>query len=298
MNIIIFNITINWVYRLYNDYLINIIDYIKKYDENIKIVNEFYDKNIYSKENFKNDKIKYLLYFDKIILSGDVSLINEVINLFDTKYFKKIYFLNFEQMSKESYYKYFRIIPKEINIIDYSEENIPYFKKIYKNIYLIPPIFNNNDNIGNELKDIDILSLINNKYREDILKNLVLDKKYNSLFINNIYNDERDNIYKRSKIYLNIHSSNNHKTMELIRIINLLCNKVIILSQKSICEELLFIKKYIIICNEDDLINEYLNNILENYSYYYDKIYKSKDAFDFNKYKEYFDNNIKLFINS
>ena len=119
MNIIFFNITLNWVYRLYNDYLSNLICSIKNINENIKIINEFYDKNLYSKENFLKDKIKYLLYFDKIILSGDVSIIQEIINLFEREKYNKIYFLNFEQMSKESYYKYLRIIPENINIIDY-----------------------------------------------------------------------------------------------------------------------------------------------------------------------------------
>ena len=79
MNIIIFNITLNWVYRLYNDYLSNIVNFIKNDNKNIKIINEFYDKTTYSKEDIKENKIKYLLYFDKIILSGDVSLINEII---------------------------------------------------------------------------------------------------------------------------------------------------------------------------------------------------------------------------
>jgi len=296
MNIIFFNITLNWVYRLYNDYLSNLICSIKNINENIKIINEFYDKNLYSKENFLKDKIKYLLYFDKIILSGDVSIIQEIINLFEREKYNKIYFLNFEQMSKESYYKYLRIIPENINIIDYSEENIPYFKKIYKNVFLLPPIFKFNQNIIN--KDIDLLSLMNNKYREDILNSIIIKDKYKSLFINNIYNEERDNLYKRSKIYLNIHSSDNHKTMELIRIINLLCNKVIVISQKSICEELLFINKYIIICNKDEYINDYTNNVLDNYSYYYKKIYENNDSFNFCNYKEYFDKNFKLFINS
>lgn len=296
MNIIIFNITLDWVYRLYNDYLLNIIKYLKEKDKNITIKNEFYDRNLYIKKNFIKNKINDLLYFDKIILSGDLSIINEIIHLIGNKYFNKLYFLNFEQMSKESYYKYLRIIPKEINIIDYSEENIPYFQKIYKNIYLLPPIFQYNHNNLN--KDIDLLSLKNNKYREDILNNLKLNGNYNKLYINNIYNEERDNLYKKSKIYLNIHSSKDHKTMELIRIINLLCNKVIVLSQKSICDELLFIKKYIIICNEDNLLNDYLNSILNNYSYFYNKLFVNEDCFDFEKYKEYFNENFKLFTES
>ena len=297
MNIIIFNITLNWVYRLYNDYLINIINYINKKYKNIKIINEFYDKNNYSKNDFINQQIKYLYDYDKIILTGDISIIAEIIDLFDEKYKEKIYFLNFEQMSNESYYKYIRILPEYINIIDYSEENLPYFKSIYNNVYLLPPIYNFISKDIN-IKDIDLLSLKNNSYREDILNNIKLYNNYNIQFINNIYDKERDNLYKRTKIYLNIHASSNHNTMELIRIINLLCNKVIIISQKSICHDLLFIKEYIIICNDNNLLNNYINNVLENYSYYYNKFFIKENCFNFENYKEYFEKNFNLILNS
>ena len=62
---------------------------------------------------------------------------------------------------------------------------------------------------------------------------------------------------------------------------------------KNIC-----IKKYIIICNEDNLLNDYLNSILNNYSYFYNKLFVNEDCFDFEKYKEYFNENFKLFTES
>ena len=53
-------------------------------------------------------------------------------------------------MSNESYYKYLRNIPTNIKLIDYSEENIPFFKNIYKSYY----------NSDNNIKIIIIIIII------------------------------------------------------------------------------------------------------------------------------------------
>ena len=61
--------------------------------------------------------------------------------------------------------------------------------------------------------------------------------------------------------------------MESIRLVNLIMNKVIIISEKSIYNNLLFINKYILICDDLDYLGDYLTNIINNYDYLYDKIY-------------------------
>jgi hypothetical protein len=198
-------------------------------------------------------------------------------------------------MSHEYYYKMIRTIDSKINIIDYSEENIPYFENIY-NIYLIPPYFNYKHEIDYNNKDIDILSLQNNNYRETLLKNIESnfennsEKKLNIIFFDNTYGEVRDNLYYRAKIYVNIHCSNNHKTMEMIRIVNLIMNKVIIISQSSVYSELLFLKDFIIVCNDDGQISDYINEVLNNYDYYFNKIYGN---FNENNYISYIKNNLE-----
>lgn len=278
MKIIIINATINWVYRLYEEYIISIKDFIKNHYNNVFIEIKYIDSSLFTYNNLT--EIDFKIY-DKIFYSGNIEILNLIIYKFNNNY-KNIYFINIEQMSNESYYTMTRNVNNNVNIIDYSEENIPYFKNIYNNVYLIPPYFKYNEDKKD--KTIDVLSILNNEYRGTILNNLVFKEDLNILFLNNCYGSIRDEHFANSKIYINIHCSENHKTMEMIRLINLIFNKVIIISQKSICSDILFMKKYIIICNENDEINTYTNEILNNYKYYYDKIYGNFNSSEYYNY--------------
>lgn len=289
MNIYFINVCIEWVFRLYQDYLEGIKYFItKNYSFDVYInylpniehsINDF--KILFNK--IKNHQQPY-----KIILCGDISLINKILNKFNNDSF---YFLNIEQMSIQSYYEYFRKISENINIIDYSEENIPFYKNLYKNVFLLPPYFKYQDKIE---KCIDILSLTNNDYRIDILNQLNIDKKYKQLFFKDVYGEERDQLYKKTKIYINIHCSEKHKTMEMIRIVNLLKNNVIILTQNSICKDLLFINKYLLIFEKIEDIKEIIEDILDNYEKYYHYIFDK----DFNEnYNKFVKENIDLLLN-
>jgi hypothetical protein len=81
--------------------------------------------------------------------------------------------------------------------------------------------------------------------------------------------------------------------MELIRIVNLIMHKVIVISQNSICSNLLFLKDYIIIANDINHFKEYVDEILSNYEVYYNKIYEN---FDINSYNNYIKENIDMFL--
>ena len=290
--IIIISVNINWVYRLYEEYLQSIKEFLNNNYKNIEIDIIYFDK-VSFEENMLNN-INFNSY-DKILYSGDLEILKLLVIKNNDNY-DKIFFINFEQMSNEYYYKMIRTIDTRLNIIDYSEENIPYFKNIYNNIFLIPPYFRNN-NIT-EYKDIDILSLKNNDYRTSILNNIKesIEKNIsnlNILFFDNIYGITRNDLYKKSKVYLNIHCSDNHKNMEMIRIVNLVMNKVIIISQKSIITELLFLKDYIMICNTDEQIYDYSVEILRNYDFYFNKIYGN---FNDNNYLSYLKSNFDNFL--
>ena len=287
MNIIIINICINWVYRLYEEYILSIKKFIDKYyiDVNINIV--YYDINLINMNIINNLQ---LFKYDKIFYTGDLNILNEITKLINNN-FKKIYFINIEQMSHQSYYKYIRNIDENINIIDYSEENIPFYKSIY-NTFLFPPYYEF-VNVNINEKNIDIMSIINNDYRKNIINNILNINNYKLLFIDNCYGEERDKYFLKTKIYINIHCSNNHNTMELIRIINLIMNKVIVITSNSIYSDLLYIKDYIIICNNIEDLSNLINEVLNNYSYYYNKIYSK---FNNEKYILYIKENLDLFI--
>ncbi len=288
MKIIIINIYYNWVINLYIEYIFNFINFLNIYYSSVEV--ELINYNL---SNFDNDDIDLDLLipeYDKILFSGEIGKITEILNKYPTKE-DKIYFINIEQMSNESYYKYLRNIPANIKLIDYSEENIPFFKNIYKS-YLIPPIYNY-ENIDKEIKDIDLLSTRNNEYRENII--LFLEEKTRKKIdiIHNCYHDERDDIYRKTKIYINLHCSDNHNTMELIRICNLLAKRVIVITTKTILVDLLFLKDCIICVNSVDDMIHIINNILEDYDFYYD-YYTSK--FNYDEYNKYVNQNVKLFI--
>jgi hypothetical protein len=362
MHILILNITINWVYRLYEEYILSIINSINLNYQNITVENIFIDVN---SENMNNDLDNILLKinnYDKIFLSGDISTSNKFFNNYQyqkdnhikknnifildddsisetSKYIQKIYnygllqrlpaglvsnaelqadgscerlqnkidndkdnkinnkiyddiefyFINIEQMSNENYFKNLIKLDNKINIIDYSEENIPYFKNIYNKIYLIPPYFQYKSHISCNYKKIDIISFINNEYRKEYVNNLNLNDKYKIILLDNCFGENRNKYFEKSKIYINFHCSDQHKTMELIRIVNLIMNKVIVITQKSIYSDLLYLKDYIIECNDITNFNTYITEILDNYELYFHKFF---DNFDENKYLKYIKKNI------
>jgi len=315
MKILILIITINWVYRLYEEYILSFKKFIKQYYNNITINIEYYDSTIFDCKNVFNDlfnkyrdnyennintsteyiQINDIMFniFDKIFYSGDIGIFNEHIypqlNPLDIIN-NNFYFINIEQLSKESYYNMIFSINENNNVIDYSEENIVLLNKKYKN-YLLPPYFEN-FYFSPKIKNIDVLSITNNTNRKHFFDSLQLNKKYNKLAIENIYGFDRNNIFNKTKIYVNIHSSDEHLTMEMIRIVNLIMRKVIVISQNSIYKDILFLNKYILICNDSSDFSNLINNILDNYNEYFYKIYKDFDSECNDKYINYIKLNI------
>jgi len=271
MKIIFINFALNWVYRLYEDYIEGLKYFMIKNIKNVEINSVLYqiDQKYNLEKELKNIEIEN----DKIIIAGDVGFISNILQNFT----KKIYFLNIEQLSHEDYYKYFRNLPINLEIIDYSEENIPFHKNIYKNTFLLSPIFKYD---FKKIKNIDILSIDNNDYRKSILNKMNLHNKYNIEFINNTYGKERDELYSLTKVYVNIHCSEKHNTMELIRIINLLYNNVIVITQKSIYDKLLYVRNHLIICNSDEELEKYIIDVLDNYYYYYNLFFNNESRYD------------------
>jgi hypothetical protein len=297
MKILFLNINLNWVYNLFSEYIINSKQFIKDNFNDITI-----DIIHYNKDTFKIINFDIFLFcnYDKIIYSGDIDIFNEILNkvlLIYKKIINNIYFLNIEQLSHPSYYKNFIKIRNDIKIIDYSEENIPYinFNK-YKN-FILPPYFLK-ESIDINFKNIDLLSLDNNLFRKDIIKEINNELNIDNLpqitVINDCYGVERDNIYRKTKIYINIHCSNEHNTMELIRISNLLSKNVIVISYNTVNTQLLYIRKNILIANNIEEIKKIILEVYKNYNFYYDFFDKKNNE---NDYKKYIKNNLDSFIN-
>jgi hypothetical protein len=296
MKILFLNINLNWVYNLFTEYIVNSKKFIKENFNDISI-----DVIHYNKETFKTSFFDIFLFcnYDKIIYSGDIDIFNEIIikvSLLYKKIINDIYYLNIEQLSHQSYYKNFIKINKSIKIIDYSEENIPYlnFNK-YKN-FLLSPYFEK-ESIAIDLKNINFLSLDNNLFRKDIIKQinneLILNNLPDITTIDNCYGTQRDDIYRKTKIYINIHCSNDHNTMELIRVVNLLSKNVIIISYNTVNTPLLYFSKNILIANSIEELKKIILEVYNNYKFYYN-FYSQK--FDENDYKKYIKNNLDNLI--
>ena len=282
MEIYFVNICIEWLYKLYNEYIDNLLIFIKN-NFNINV------KTILIDPNFN-----YLDIFDKIynsnnkyIFCGNYIAINKIFDKYD--FSKKFYYLNIEQMSHHSYFKEINLLNQDFKIIDYSEENIPFIKNIFSDVFLLPPIYENENILFND-KNIDIISFSNNEYRKNYLNNI---KNFNINCIDNIFGEERDNIFRRSKIYINIHSSTNHNTMELIRVINLLKKKVIVLTQNSVNINLLYLKESLIIFENQEQLEYLLKDILNNYESYYNYIFNN---INLKYYDNYLYKNIKILL--
>jgi hypothetical protein len=288
MNILIININVDWVFNLYKEYIISFYNFVKKYYDNINVSIIFYDLNSLNISDLDNIAFEN---FHKIIYTGDIQIFNNIIvNKMDNLH-KKLYYLNIEQLSHYDYYTMINSINPNVNFIDYSEENKEYLNKISNNAYLFPPYFTKkNTNICD--KTIDIITLLNNDYRINIFKSIHLDNKYIFNGLREIFDEERDKIYASSKIYINIHGSEKHKTMELIRIINLLMNNVIVITDNSIFSDLLYIKDNIIICNNHNNLPTYVDEILNNYEKYYNKYCN----FDENKYYAFIKTELNKFL--
>ena len=293
MTIYFINICSDWLYNLYKEYLLNIKFFIEKNHSiavSIKRIENFEFNSIDEKKKLD---IKNIIRSHKTIFLGNMETVNNIYKCYSNKNddTSNFYYLNIEQMSHPSYHADInKKINTNINIIDYSEENIPFLKQTYNKTYLLPPIFYNTCN-KKENKNIDIISLSNNLYRRNILKNL--QKNFNITLLDNIFGKERDNLFKKSKVYINLHASEKHKTMELIRIINLLKNNVIVLSQPSIHPDLLYIKDSILFFENMEQLNLMLTSVFNHYSTYYNKLF---NTINMKNYEQYVNNNMAFLL--
>lgn len=131
--------------------------------------------------------------------------------------------------------RYILTLMNATQVWDYSLSNIKYLKKHYNltNLYHLPIYYTpylDTMKYHMEERPIDILfyGSINSR-REKILKEL--EKKYKvGIYVNNLWDKDRDDMIKKSKIVVNIHYYDN-AILELHRISYLLSNKCLVISE-------------------------------------------------------------------
>lgn len=243
--------------------LIYISEFIKNHNFDIIELSDIKNNDIIYICTFNFDDIDKILNKCSKLYIINIEQLSIVLNKQKLKYKNEKRILDYF----DKLYKY--IYNEKIKIIDYSFENKILWKDIYNiNVKtIIEPIYDN-VNINFHDKDIDIISLFNCEYRS-----YIKNKYLNEL---NIYNfigqweQDRRNIFKKAKILINIHASDNYIICETFRINEALKNKIIIISQHCYKNELL--DKRIIFC-DNDKIKDKCKEILNNYDYYYNLIY-------------------------
>jgi hypothetical protein len=87
------------------------------------------------------------------------------------------------------------------------------------------------------------------------------------------FDDNRRTLLQKSKIMINIHTSENHIIGELFRLNEAISHKVIVISQSCYKNELLTLSNFIIWVNNDTEMESKCQEILENYDTYFKSIY-------------------------
>lgn len=172
-------------------------------------------------------------------------------------------------------------------IIDYSNPNIYNVKSSgyyddfsHKHIYISPSIYQSTY-IKMENRKISSLTTfinVNEPRRHKLLENIKNYNQFNNININNCFDkNDIENLYRDTKVIINIHQTPHHDTFEELRCLPALQNGVIIVAEKSPLNNLIPYNDLIIWCEYDDIINK-VKDILDNYEEYHSKIFTNDNV--------------------
>lgn len=271
--------------QLHKLFISSLIFELKKIKYEFEIINSI--EINYENFNLEHDII--IIFLNPQFLKTHKDIYNEFINI--SKKFKyKIYYIT-EPLDYLIDIKIFEDcikILKPYKILTYTNENINKLN-IHQNVIKLTHKFNNHVDIcqydisklmeRNKEKIIFLGNL--NSYREDFFK-----KMENKVIIkNNIWNiDEYQQILENNLFFINIHRRNGSKCLEYLRIVPLLANGCIVLSELSNEEDMNELKNYNIhFCEKNELLNIY-NNLIQNIDYndVYNKVVKFRNEFIYN----------------
>ena len=266
-------------------YYIFFEDYINSFENKLNFNKVIYPKNTISKKLLEiSEKDKDYVF---IILTTRF-MNNYNLHKFDSK---KIFILNTEQLSnKTNLNNILNFTKRGFSIVDYSKENI-----IYNNDSFYLPYQVNKGEIYNfeKINDVCYIGHPFGNYRINLLNEIkkkikikIIGEQTDPMFKNmwgNKWGVERDNVAFRYKILVNIHHDKNFLINEQMRINRCIFNKVIVISENGINNDLLYLKKYIIFVKYENLLDKVLE-VLDNYEYYYNKLYNDFNIDDINEY--------------
>jgi hypothetical protein len=186
---------------------------------------------------------------------------------------KRSYLLNTEQLTIQNHLNYILNASKIVSIIDYSHANITILLDQGVKAYYLPYIPNSNE-IYNYKKIYD--SCIVNALTLFPRRLSVVHANNKITNITDSWGKERDDYLFRHKILVNIHAGDDYKVLEEIRCNRCINNKIIVITEKSQADDYYPYKNNIIECDYDD-IPKMVDEVLNNYEFYYEKLFKNFD---------------------
>ena len=283
------------IYKINNSYIYCLDNYgiIDGYCQYIiKLLQEFLNKNSEISINilFLNDNTREIMNNNKIIkinINYEHTLVKPggrdsknspsgVINSGDNNYLVRID-------------RYYQLLNSDI-IIDYSIPNIynvqssNLFQKFAdKHMYIASSIYNTY--LCKENRNISCLTTFintNEPRRFQLLEN-INKKKIEHTNINNCFEtDKLENLYRNTKVLINIHQTDHHHTFEELRVLPALQCGVIVICEKSPLNNLIPYNDYIIWSDYDNILDK-VQDVINNYEYYYDLIFKTKKSINLNE---------------
>jgi hypothetical protein len=167
-------------------------------------------------------------------------------------------------------------------VIDYSIPNIKNVNELdlYNNlsgkyIYIAPLLYPFYKEINN--RTINCLTTFINT-EEPRRKKLLIDisdNNINHININNCFDKNNlEELYKKTKIMINIHQTDHHCTFEELRVLPALLNGIIVICEDSPLKENILYNDFVIWTRYDNIINT-IKEVENNYNIYYDKIFNN-----------------------
>lgn len=270
------------VTKLHNLFISSLIYELNKNNHIYEIINKVQIN--YDNYDLEHDII--IIFLNPQFLKTHKEIYDEFIKI--SKHFRyKIYYitepLNYLIDIKvwETYIK----ILKPFKLLTYTNENLNKLN-IFQPITKLCPKFNNYidicdysvETIKNKNKDKIIFIGAMNNHRESIFK--TIDNKI--IVKNNIWSiDEFEDIMINNLFFINVHRRNGCACLEYLRIVPLLANGCIVISELSNEEDMNELKDYnIYFCDKSKFLDTYYN-ILKNINYdeIYNKVNKFREEF-------------------
>ena len=164
---------------------------------------------------------------------------------------------------------------QNINIIDYSYANLKYYSNLKNKILYLPYQINYDEIIQtSKIKDICLIGDVIPENRQNII-DLLKEKNINVDIITG-FGEKRDEDLFKYKIILNISFLKDFTIFESIRCDRCIFNKMIVISDTKESIEKYHLKDYVIF-GEYENIPDVVVNVLNNYDYYHNKLFKNFD---------------------